>query len=596
MASPGQGPRADGFPRPIAAPRMRVCHIVSGDLWAGAEVQVATAASYLAERPDMELSAVLLNEGPLARELRRLGVPVTVIDEQQNNSIRILISLTRLLRNHPVGVVHTHRYKETVLGAIAARIAGVRGLIRTVHGPGEPMRGWALAKFRAYEALDKLTLRCFADRIVAVSRRMAESLEQSGYKPGTVVPVHNGVDLGRVRPTRARDHVRLELGIDPGMTLIGAVGRLSPVKGHDHFLRAATLVLQKEHRARFLIVGDGPLRSELAVRSRQLGIDRACLFVGTRPDVYDLVSAMDIFVLPSLDEGIPMALLEAMALGVPVVATAVGGVPEIVAHRATGLLVRSRDEQALAEACLELALNPGWARTLGARARRMVEEAFSHEQNGLALVNAYRAITVARPSPRERTPGLLPRAARKLRSAGVRLLEGRDMERLRRDPSVLVAALRAAERILIVCHGNIIRSPFTARLLAQALRGDGGVSISSGGLAATPGTPSPGAAVLAGARLQVDLRDHAASAVTSSALAASDVVFVMDLPQLRVLRRRFPEARAKAFLLTCLAPESPLEIRDPFGGDESRLQACFEQISQAVRPIVRVLAEKVQAR
>jgi len=368
---------------------------MSADLWAGAEVQVATVASFLVERPDLELTAVLLNEGPLARELRRLGVPVTVIDEHQNSAIRILISLTRWLRNHPVHVVHTHRYKDTVLGAIAAKLAGVPCVVRTVHGRREPLKGWEWAKFRMYEALERLALRCFADRVIAVSRRMAASLGESGYKPGTVVHIHNGVDLRKVRPMRARDHIRQELGIGPGTPLIGTAGRLSPVKGHVYFLRADKLILQKQHEARFLIVGDGPLHRELALSAMELGIDHACVFVGPRTDVYDLVAAMDIFVLPSLDEGIPMALLEAMALGRPVVATCVGGVPEVVAHRMTGLLVNPRDERALAEACLELALDTGWAQTLSARARRIVEEAFSHEQSGLALVNTYRALASA---------------------------------------------------------------------------------------------------------------------------------------------------------------------------------------------------------
>ena len=404
------------------------------------------------------------------------------------------------------------------------------------------------------------------------------------------------MDLRKVRSARTRDHVRRELGIGPGTLLIGTVGRLSPVKGHGQFLRAAKLILERED-ARFLIVGDGPLRGELAISARQLGIDHACAFVGSRSDVYDLVAAMDIFVLPSLDEGIPMALLEAMALRVPVVATAVGGVPEVVAHRETGLLVESRDEPGLAAACLELARDPNGARKLAARARRTVEEAFSHEGNGLALVETYRGITRGpRAAGTQRVRSLaapLARGATKLRDA-VSLLERRRLDRIRRDPSMLVAALRSAEMILIVCHGNIIRSPFTARLLAQALQGKRRVSISSGGLAATPGTPPPPAAVLVGAKLDVDLRDHAASTVTSRAVATSDVIFVMDIPQRREMRRRFPEARAKVFLLTCLAPASRLEIRDPFGGDAFAFQACFAHIGEAVRPIARVLAERVE--
>jgi glycosyltransferase involved in cell wall biosynthesis/protein-tyrosine-phosphatase len=579
---------------------VRVCQIVSGDLWAGAEVQLAASASYLVERPDVDLTAILMNEGPLARELRRLGVPVTVIDESRHRALGILIAMTRWLRDHPVDVVHTHRYKETVLGAVAAKLSGVPCLVRTVHGQSEALRGWDRAKLRVYEALDAVTLRCFADRIIAVSRHLAQSLQASGYKPGTVVSIHNGVELRKVRAERKGHEVRQELGIGQGRPLIGTVGRLSPVKGHADFLRAARLILRVERAARFLIVGDGPLRGELAGLARQLQIDHACTFVGTRSDVADLVAAMDIFVLPSLDEGIPMALLEAMALGKPVVATAVGGVPEVVTDHVNGVLVRPRDAHALSEACLGLVREPGWAETVGARARRLVEDAFSHEQSGLQLVGAYRALTDGRRAAS--TPGVrsgLTALARVVRrsAAGARTFsERRRMEGIRRDPSRLAAALRSARHVLIVCKGNIIRSPFAARLIGQALDHGRRVRISSAGLEATPGTSPPPAATASAARHQVDVSTHVASCVTPEAVAASDVIFVMEVDHLRVIRRRYPQARSKTFLLTCLVPASPLEVADPFDGDDSAFRACFDHISESVRPIVRQLAMAEEAR
>lgn len=393
MASRAQHLPAPAVSRPVSTPTgIRVCHIVSADLWAGAESQVATMMSYLAERPEVNLSAVLLNEGRLARELRQLGIPITVVDENQNSAIRILTLLIRFLREHDVEVVHTHRYKESVLGTIAAKLARVPHVIRTVHGLSEPMRGWARMKFRVYETLDAATLRCFADRIIAVSRRMADTQRDSGYRPMAITHIHNGIDLHKVRATRSREDVRRELGIGSSALLVGTVGRLSPVKGHAYLLRAARLILQKEPGATFLLVGSGPLRDELLASAAHLRVDGQCLFVGPRTDVYGLIAAMDIFVLPSLGEGIPMALLEAMALGTPVVATAVGGVPEIIRHRTTGLLVPPGDEQALADACLELALNRNWARTLSARARRVVEEEFSHEKNGRALLDIYHRV------------------------------------------------------------------------------------------------------------------------------------------------------------------------------------------------------------
>jgi protein-tyrosine-phosphatase len=292
-----------------------------------------------------------------------------------------------------------------------------------------------------------------------------------------------------------------------------------------------------------------------------------------------------------------------MALGTPVVATAVGGVPEVIAHQASGLLVDGGDVAGLAEACRELIQDTVGARRLAARARRVVQDAFSRERNGLELMNAYRA-AVREP----RTSGLrhlrsrvarLVHRARAAREATITFTQRRRMDRIRRDPRELVAALRTARRVLMVCHGNIIRSPFAARLVSQALdEADGKrrVTISSAGLAATAGTKSPPAAMAVAARCRVDLTDHVARRLTREAVAASDVIFVMEVAQLQEIQRCFPEAGGKAFLLSCLAPDWPLEVRDPFAQDESVFHASFEHIAASIAPIVRLLPVGAEAR
>jgi glycosyltransferase involved in cell wall biosynthesis/protein-tyrosine-phosphatase len=593
--------------RVTEAPR-RICHVASGDLWAGAEVQIATTASYLVERPDVDLSAVLFNEGVLACELRRLGIPVAVIEEQRHDAAQIVRFLARFLRDHDVEIVHTHRYKENVLGSLAAKLAGVPHVIRTVHGLAEPLSGWAGMKFRAYEALDKVALRFCADRIVAVSAQMVEALQSTGYPRAALVPIPNGVDLAKVRPMRARDAVRHELGVDSGVVLIGTAGRLSPVKAHDCFLRAARLIRQERRDARFVVVGDGPLKGELAGLARELRIERECLFPGARTDIFDLIAAMDIFVLPSLSEGIPMALLEAMALERPIVATAVGGVVAVVKDRTNGLLVNAGDERGLANACLELSRDREWARTIGARARQTVEEEFSQARSGRTLVGLYDAVAGQSP-PADRhaytgaarpgafalswllVRGLATHGIRRLRHALDNRIERRRMRRIRRQPAALATALRSARNVLIVCHGNIIRSPFAARRIAQALGERAPVSISSAGLGAVPGRPPHPTAVEIAAPRSVDLTFHTARQVMPESVAESDLIFVMDVPQLVVFRKRFPQARAKTFLLTCLAPDAPLEIDDPVDGDESVFQACFDHISRATDPIVHLLSQ-----
>ena len=290
-----------------------------------------------------------------------------------------------------------------------------------------------------------------------------------------------------------------------------------------------------------------------------------------------------------------MALLEAMALERPAVATDVGGVPEIIADRIGGLLVPPRDPRALADACLELAGNQPFARALARQARGVVETKFSREQQGALLMDLYRRVARGR-SDRSRVGPValliapvrfvVDRARRKVEHA----VERRRLTRLRREPAPALAALKAAKSVLVVCHGNIIRSPFAARLIAQAL-GDGpAVSVSSAGLDAIPGRPPHPTAVLTAGPLRVDLSDHAAARIAGETVARADVIFVMDVAQLVALRSRFPEAHRKTFLLTCLAPDGPLEIRDPLDGDESVFQTCYEHIVRAVHPIIQTLA------
>jgi glycosyltransferase involved in cell wall biosynthesis/protein-tyrosine-phosphatase len=630
-----------------AEPVLRICHVMSADLWAGAEIQVATTAAYMVRRPGVSVSAVLFNDGRLANELRRLGVRVTILDEGTTSAFGILRRLTRYLRENRFDLIHTHRYKDSVLGACAAKLAGVPHVVRTVHGMREPMRGWDALKFRIYEALDRLALLCCADLVIAVSGRMAETLRTSGYRPTNVTQIHNGIDLRALVPKRTVDDVRREFGIDPDALVIGTAGRLSPVKGHASLLRAARMILDECPQARFLIVGSGPLKAELVELAARLGIAEACVFTDVRADVHDLMAAMDVFVLSSLHEGLPMALLEAMALSRPVVVTAVGGMPEVIHDEITGVLVTPGDERALAMACVQLARDRTRALALGHRARRFVEERFSHEQNGRALLAAYRSVTLVartantrmgerrRELPDRRTTRpprsegatlrVVPDAAHRrgvavspanpiIRPAGGRRIgpialcgsfiglvatrtsrnaehwrTRQAMRGLRRHPAAVTERLRSARNVLIVCQGNIIRSPFAAQIVRQAVNGSGAIEVASAGLEAVPGNPAhPVALQMAQAR-RLDLGGHAASPVTTELVSRSDIIFVMEVPQLVAMRRRFPEARERTFLLTSLAPDTPLEIADPVDGSDAVFHACFEHITRATRPLIRTI-------
>jgi protein-tyrosine-phosphatase len=172
----------------------------------------------------------------------------------------------------------------------------------------------------------------------------------------------------------------------------------------------------------------------------------------------------------------------------------------------------------------------------------------------------------------------------------------RATERVRRDPAALSLALRTAKQLLVVCHGNIIRSAFAGRLLQQRLGEAGVLRVVSAGVDALPGRPAHPIAQRLARRHRIDLSDHAASRVSADAMRASDVVLVVDLIQFVALRERFPEACAKIFLLTSLAPSTPLEIADPVNGDEPEFEVCFQHITQAVDAVWRVVGHSTESR
>jgi glycosyltransferase involved in cell wall biosynthesis len=373
----------------------RVCHVASGDLWAGAEVQVFTLLEFLRRQPGVEVSAILLHDRELARRLRGLGLDVAVIDQTRLALPRLVYGLFEALRARRPDVVHAHRYKETILGTMAARALGIRAVVSTVHGfPSEEgYRGLARYKMQLNLWLERRVTDRHHRTVVAVSQDMAAALRRRLRVPVALIP--NGVPLPDGDPGGAlpeRGAVRAALGLDAADVVLGTAGRLVPVKGLDTLLAAMGEVVAVAPRARLVILGDGPLMSALRGRASALGLDGRVRFAGHVPDVRPYLRAMDVFVLPSYAEGLPMALLEAMAAALPVVATAVGGVPEVVRDGGEGLLVPPGAPAALAGALLRLVADPDSRAAMGARGRARVAEAFSIEATGPLYVALYREL------------------------------------------------------------------------------------------------------------------------------------------------------------------------------------------------------------
>jgi glycosyltransferase involved in cell wall biosynthesis len=351
---------------------------------------MALLLSLLSDMPEFEVSAVLLNEGRLADELRSGGIPTLVLPESHYNAASIASQLAAHLRRHPVDIVHTHKWKDNVLAAAATIGSPVRCRVRTIHGRVEPFTGFKAVKVLGVRALDHIVNRCAVDRIVAVSRDLALEFAAT-FGVGKVAHIQNGIDLRRVSPTKSAGRLRAEMGISPEAPVIGTVGRLFAVKGLDVFLTAARQIRNARPDAQFVIAGSGPLEASLRATAQRLGLADV-RFLGHRDDACDVIGMMDVFVLPSLNEGIPMALLEALALARPVVASRVGGIPEIIQHNISGVLTEPGNTYDVARQCLSLLGDRETARRLGIAGRERVEQRFSADVMAAQMAAAYRLL------------------------------------------------------------------------------------------------------------------------------------------------------------------------------------------------------------
>jgi L-malate glycosyltransferase len=360
---------------------LTVLHVFSGDLWAGAEVMIFNLMSCLGEEPSLRVIALALNDGILASKLEAAGITTIVIPEKTHAFAGILRRAAALLKGEHIDAIHAHRYKENLLAWFLARRLGVHELITTIHGLPEPgtlgsRRAWAS---RLRMGLNYWLMRRAFGCVVAVSDEMKRVLVgEHGFLEDRVRVIRNGISL----PPRA------VVGSKREGFHIGTVGRLVPVKGFDLFLEVAAKLRRESSLVRFSLLGDGPLREALGRRVAELGLGDCVEFLAPRQDPIPYYRSLDLYINTSLHEGIPLSVLEAMACGIPVVSSAVGGIPEIVTHGQHGFLVEGRDPDRFAEPCRTLMQDDALRRRIGEQAAASTCAHFSAS----AMARAYRQL------------------------------------------------------------------------------------------------------------------------------------------------------------------------------------------------------------
>jgi glycosyltransferase involved in cell wall biosynthesis len=368
-----------------------VLHIITRLIIGGAQENTMLTAALL--DPDRYAVDVISgpqtgSEGSLQEEVRARGIPLTiepalVREIRPAKDLLAVVRLARFIRRSRYAIVHTHSSKAGVLGRWAAWLAGTPIIVHTVHGWGHHERQHPLAR-RFYILLEQVTQR-ITDKLIVVSpRNIEKGLADGIATPAKYVTIRSGIELDRFRrPARPREAVRAELGIPLDAPVVGTVTRLSPQKAPLDFVTAAAQVAASRPGAHFVVVGDGPLRAEVESRVAAAGLAGRFHLTGLRRDVPDLLHSFDVFALTSLWEGLPRVLIQAMAAGLPVVATAVDGSAEAVEDGVNGLLTPPGDPQALAAALLRLLGDPALAAQMGAAgqeragefgARKMVDD------------------------------------------------------------------------------------------------------------------------------------------------------------------------------------------------------------------------------
>ncbi len=362
--------------------RIRVLFVTPNLGIGGAERHIATLAPAL-DPSRFEVRVVCIKEeGPLFDDVVRAGVPALSLGSGTRQAPTALVRLVRIMRRFRPDAVITRGLNADILGRTAATIARVPAVILWKHNTGHIERS-------ALEVVSEKALDPFTDRYFAVAHGQVPYLTgELGWPERKIRVIHNGVDPGAFPyspPDGERPAAAAGLGIRPGDRVVGILAVFRPEKDHETFIRAARIVADRIPEARFVLAGDGPGREELEALTRELGLEERLVFAGLRSDVEDVLASLDVVVLSSFTiECFPYAILEAMAMGVPAVCTAVGGLPEMIEDGVTGRLVPPKDPAALAEGIIDVLSDEDRRRAMGVAARERLERNFTLERSAAA--------------------------------------------------------------------------------------------------------------------------------------------------------------------------------------------------------------------
>lgn len=358
---------------------MKILHVVLTLKYGGLEQMVARLAKALNRSGIINEVVCLEEKGDLASDLEKNGIPVFSMDKKPGRDFGLIFKLAKLAKERKADIIHTHNMGALVYGSLAGIVSRIP-TINTRHGrTGERTSRfiWNANRFVVPVSVDTKNFLLKNNRIDATKLKV----------------VYNGVDVKQFDnhlPEEKRSEFKKKLGIAANSFVLMTVGRLSKEKDQETLLKAFRKLIKKNFNGDLILVGDGPLRQKLEEKAKELEVSQRVKFLGFRDDVHDILKIADVFVLPSFREGLSLAILEAMACGKPVVATKVGGTPEVVVEGETGYLVPCGYPERIEVAVMKLYINRKLAAEVGAKGRKRAEDVFGLDKMVAAYVELYR--------------------------------------------------------------------------------------------------------------------------------------------------------------------------------------------------------------
>jgi len=359
--------------------KLAICSV--GELFGGVERHILGMCTWL-QREGHEFVLILFHDRELARQAREIGVEPVVLEARGRFDLGVPGRLAGILANHGVDVVHAHGYKAVVNCALARRKYKFP-MVRTVHGLVESSGWWTPSGFKGnfYFWLERFYGRRAGSAVAYVTEdlRLRHARNDRGLATRTI---YNGID-----PLSRRDFTR-PADLDPGVFQVAAMGRVTRVKGLENAIRAAA-GLEPGLKVVLNIIGTGPLAGELKALATELGVGDRVRFLGFKKNVYDYLAHIDVLIMPSVHEGLPYTILEAMSLGIPIIGTRVGGLAEVIDDRENGMLIPLGDVEGLIQGIRALKSEPGLGEAMGRAARRIQADSFTLDTMGNSYQGLY---------------------------------------------------------------------------------------------------------------------------------------------------------------------------------------------------------------